>query len=548
MFRNRWFWMVLVLLAVAGGGYAAYTFWFAPEEAAETPATLQTGTVTVGDISITAAGSGQLVASAEVKLAFSSSGILQGLTVAVGDQVQAGDVLAWMDDTSARQAVAEAEQAVVLAEQSLALAQAQAELALMQAQANYDTALAAWEDLVNWAPDAEEIALAQANLTGAQAAYQNTVAKSRVDQTVSARISLDQAIANLAAAQANYANAMSADRDWERDITTTRENLAAALLKAQQSLEVAQANYNLSTINSTTADIQSAQAKVLTAQSALEAAQTGPEAAAIQAAAIKVQEATLALEKAKFALADVGDGKSAATRNAELALEQARLKLQNAQTTLAGATLVAPFAGTVTTVNAAVGDTVNGTVLVLANLAAPQLQFWVEETDMGSVAKGYPVRIIFEALPDFVYTGEIVRVDPVLVTVGNTPAVQVYASLNAREHPATLLGNMNADVEVVAGEALNVVLVPVQALRQMGTQSTVFVVQADGTLELRVVEIGLMDYVNAEVKSGLARGEVVSLGDDAGSSSTTIQSNINTQQQMMIPPDGGGGFMPGGMP
>jgi HlyD family secretion protein len=191
-----------------------------------------------------------------------------------------------------------------------------------------------------------------------------------------------------------------------------RENAAAALLKAQQNLEVAQANYNLATINSTAADIQSARAKVLSAQTELETLQTAPDAAEITAAEIKVHEATLALEQAKFALADVGDGKTAAARDAELALEQARLNLTNAQTTLAGATLIAPFDGTVTAVNGEVGDTVNGTVIALANLGAPLLQFWVEEADMGSVAKGYPVKMIFEALPDYVYSGEIVRVGP----------------------------------------------------------------------------------------------------------------------------------------
>ncbi|HNT74659.1 MAG TPA: efflux RND transporter periplasmic adaptor subunit [Anaerolineae bacterium] len=548
MFRKKWFWIVLILLVLAGGGYAAYTVWFAPKEVAETTPTLETGTVTVGDLTISATGSGQLVASSEVNLAFSASGQLKGLTVEVGDTVKAGDVLAWMDDTSARQAVGEAQQAVLQAEQSLALAEAQAELTLMQAQAAYDTAKSDWEDLVAWAPDEEEIALAQANLTSAQSSYQNTVAKSRVDQTISSRISLDQAIASLADAQETYANAMAAGRDWEKDITTTRENAAAALLKAQQNLGVAQANYNLATINSTTADIQSARAKVLSAQTELETLQTAPDAAEITAAEIKVHEATLALEQAKFALADVGDGKTAAARDAELALEQARLNLTNAQTTLAGATLIAPFDGTVTAVNGEVGDTVNGTVIALANLGAPLLQFWVEEADMGSVAKGYPVKMIFEALPDYVYSGEIVRVDPMLTTVGNTSAVQIYASINVSEYPVMLLGSMNADVEIVAGEAKNALLVPVQALREMEDgQYTVFVVKEDGTLETRVVEVGLMDYVNAEVKSGLAQGEVVSLANDTGSS-TTIQSSINTQQQMMGGPPDGGGFMPGGMP
>ncbi len=546
MLRKKLFWIVIGILILAGGGYAGYTFWFAPKQTVESAPAMETGTVTVGDLSITAAGSGQLVASTEVNLAFSSSGTLKGLSVQVGDKVNAGDVLAWIDDNSAQQAVAAAEQQLMQAEQALAMAQAQAELALIQAQADLDTAQSSLDELLNWAPDEDEIAMAQAELTSAQASYQNTLAKSKVDQTVSSRVSLDQAIAGLSEAQAEYANAMSAGRDWEKDITTTRENAAAAVLKAQQNLEIAQASYSLNSINSTYADVQSAKAKVVSAQAALDELKNPPEESEITAAQIQMQQATLAMEQAKLALADQGNGKTAATRDAELTLEQARLKLTAAQNTLAGTTLVAPFAGTVTAVNAEVGESVNGTAIVLANLDTPMIEFWVEETDMNSVAVDYPINVIFEALPDYVYTGKVERVEPVLATVGSTPAVQIWGSIDTSQYPAQLLGGMNADVEIVAGEAKNALLVPVQALREMGAnQYTVFVVKDNGELEMRTVEVGLMDYVNAEVKSGLEQGETVSLGDGSESSSATINSNINTQQQMG-PPDGG--FMPGGMP
>ena len=64
-----------------------------------------------------------------------------------------------------------------------------------------------------------------------------------------------------------------------------------------------------------------------------------------------------------------------------------------------------------------------------------------------------------------------------LVTVGGTTAVQSWASIDTTAHPVKLLGDMNVEVEVVAGEALNAVLVPVQALRELGEdQYAVFVV------------------------------------------------------------------------
>ena len=106
---------------------------------------------------------------------------------------------------------------------------------------------------------------------------------------------------------------------------------------------------------------------------------------------------------------------------------------------------------------------------------------------------------------------------------------------------------MNVEVEVVAGEAQNALLVPVQALRELGEdQYAVFVVDADGELELRPVEVGLQDYVNAEIVSGLQRGEVVSVGETTSSSSSSSgQSSTDTGQSAPnggMP--GGGGMMP----
>jgi len=542
MWKKKLLWIVPLVLVLGVGSYIAYKNWFAPQAVVETTNAVQTATVTVGNLSITAAGSGQLVASAEMNLTFSASGVLEELLVDVGDEVKAGDVLGWIDDADAQQSVAAAEVQVMQAAQTLAVAQPQAELALLQAQADLDAAQRALAELLNWEPDEDEIALAQANLLSARTSYNNTVVKAGVDQTISARVSLEQAISNLINAQENYANAMSPDRDWEKNIDTTRANAANAVYTAQQSLEIAQANYKLSTINSTAADIQSAKAQLANAQSALEAAETPPDDGEITAAQIKVQQAALALEQARLVVADLGDGETPASREARLALEQAQLKLATAKKTLARTTLVAPFDGVVTAVNCTVGETCNGTAVALANLGAPVLQFWVEEADMGSAAKGNPVRIIFEALPDYEYSGEIYRVDPMLTTVGGTSAVQLWATVNVAAYPVKLLGSMNADVEIVAGEALNATLVPVQALREMGNgQYAVFVVKSDGELEMRMVEIGLMDFVYAEVKSGLERGEVVTLAEQA-SSSTAIQSNINTQEQ--FGPPGGGFFMP----
>jgi RND family efflux transporter MFP subunit len=558
MLRRKAFWIVLVVLVLLGGGtYGAYAAdllpWFSSgEPTAE--ATFDTATVTTGSISITADGTGVLVPASELDLGFDSTGTLAGLLVEPGDHVQAGDVLAWIDDTDARNAVADAQLGVLQAQQALdeandtaALEQAvsQSKLAVAQSENDLATAQGELADLQNWAPDENEVAIAEADLAVAQVSYDNTVAKAKLwdEQLASTRIKLQDAVRSLDEAQVNYANAMDAARDWERNIESTRESAAKSLQSAKDNLEIAQASYDLAVIDTRQIDIENARIRLLNAQQALADLQTPPDESEIAAAQLKVQQLEVALQQAKLDQADAERTLAQSdTTEAQLTLQQAQLKLETAQRTLDGTTLVAPFAGTVTAVNAQVSEKVSDSVIVLADMEAPLIQFWVEESDLNSVAVGNPVRIVFEALPDLTYDGEIMRVDPALVTVGNTPAVQAWASIDTAAHPATLLGEMNVEVEIVAGEALNTLVVPLQALREIADgQYAVFVVGADGQLEMRTVEVGLKDYVNAQILSGLRRGEVVSLGQTTTSTTSQPATNNNSGFQSGFP-DGGPGM------
>jgi multidrug efflux pump subunit AcrA (membrane-fusion protein) len=124
------------------------------------------------------------------------------------------------------------------------------------------------------------------------------------------------------------------------------------------------------------------------------------------------------------------------------------------------------------------------------------------------------VNIVFEAWPDETFTGQVLRVDPVMVTVDGTSAVQAWARIDLSAQEVNLLAGMTAEVEVVAAEARDALLVPVAALREMSPdQVVVFVVRPDGELEMRAVVVGLRDPVNAEVLDGLELGDIVSVGE-----------------------------------
>jgi len=231
----------------------------------------------------------------------------------------------------------------------------------------------------------------------------------------------------------------------------------------------------------------------------------------------------------------------------QLQVQTAELALTQAQENLAHATLVAPFDGVVTAVAIEEGAAVGGSTaaITLADMDPPLVEFWVEEADMASAVVGNPVSVVFEALPDLTYSGRIIRVEPTLVTVGNTTAVQIWATVDTSAHPERLFAGMNAEVEITYGEARGALLVPVGALRTLGSgQYAVFVVNADGQLELRPVEVGLQDYVNAQILSGLSLGEVVSVATEDTALTTSPYLNPTNPQF----PAGGGVFIPGGGP
>jgi multidrug efflux pump subunit AcrA (membrane-fusion protein) len=71
---------------------------------------------------------------------------------------------------------------------------------------------------------------------------------------------------------------------------------------------------------------------------------------------------------------------------------------------------------------------------------------------------------------------------------------------------------MSASIEVIAGRAEDTLLVPVEALRELGPgQYAVFILE-EGQPMLRPVEVGLRDFTYAEILDGLTQGDEVTTG------------------------------------
>jgi len=473
MLRKKGFWigLIIILVLATGGGYAYYRTVYLPgQEAGELA--IATGQVRRGDLVISVGGTGVLNPVDEVDLGFQAEGYLGQVLVAVGDLVQAGDVLARQETGELERAVAEADIDARLAQLDL-------------------------DDAREGATDAEladaraAVASARSSLLVAQYTYSTTL-NSSFDSAVRAR-------------QIEYQ--WYVDQSWEAD--ERREDGAISQEDYQEAWNdraAAEGRFN----------------EVLE-EAEMEELDTGNQ----------VDQAQNTVYQAWEGLKELQSGPATDTiKRAELSLDQAVLRQEEARADLEAAELRAPIDGTVVEVAAIPGEDVGESPFItLADLEEPVVQFWVEESDMRGVAVGNRVEIVFEAWPDDTYTGEVVGVDPALVTVDGTLAVQAWASIDLAGRQASLLGGMNAEVEVISAEARDVLLVPVQALRELGeSQYAVFVVQADGELVLRSVEVGLQDFANAEIISGLEEGETVSTGVEESTETT-----VPTQEEMPMP-------------
>jgi RND family efflux transporter MFP subunit len=194
----------------------------------------------------------------------------------------------------------------------------------------------------------------------------------------------------------------------------------------------------------------------------------------------------------------------------------ARLSYEQALKNLEGSTMRAPFDGTILSVAGETGETVGTTTfIVIADLLHPQVQFSVDETDLDKVSVGNGAEVIFDALPERVFEGQVVQVDPSLQTSSGYSVLQglISLDLSAEANPKLFVVGMSGAVDVIGGEALDALLVPIEAVRDLGDGSYgVFVLDDDGKPRLRVVEVGLMDATYAEIKTGLEQGDTVTTG------------------------------------
>jgi len=198
-------------------------------------------------------------------------------------------------------------------------------------------------------------------------------------------------------------------------------------------------------------------------------------------------------------------------------IQMTRSTLRGDQANLGYTKIYAPMAGTVVTQAAKEGQTLNANqsapiVLRIADLSTMTVQTQVSEADVSRLRLGMPV--YFTTLGDQRkrWYGKLRQIYPTPDVVNN---VVLYNALFDVPNPdGTLMTQMTTQVFFVVAEAKDAVVVPMSALRRAGPgKATVNLLNSDGKVETREVEIGVTNRVSAQVLSGLQPGERVATSE-----------------------------------
>jgi len=519
LLRNKYLWIFIGGLVLVAAGYYAYDTFFAQTEVVNESPQVQTAVARSGDLTVFATGAGQVIPASEVNLGFDETGTLSELLVKVGDQVQVGDVLARLETSQTEDeialALAEAELNALTAQQDLDNIYDSVQINTAQALLDVESAEQALEDLLNG-----DLRIAQAlqAIAEAEEAVEQAERTYNAVRSTSSQSTIDAAYAELVLAEKKLRDQEAKYDDYinKPDDDLGKASAQLKLSAAQAAYDDALRYYNAVTgtgsdleLEASSADLAAAQANLAEAQREYEHIKDGPTPGEIALA-----EANLALAEANYDILKNGvDPAEVALAEANLVNAQAKLEL--AREDQAVIDLLAPIVGTIMSISASVGEAVGtNAIIVMADLQTPMLEVYLDEADLDKVAVGFEVEVVFDSLPDDMYVGHVTEVSPSLETVSNVDAVLAWVQLDPESFskPQSLPVGSNASVDVIGGRSQNAVLVPVEAVREIGdNEYAVFVMEA-GEPKLRIVSVGLMDYTSAEILSGLSAGEVVTTG------------------------------------
>jgi len=350
---------------------------------------------------------GEVVPAKWAALSVQTDGVVAEVLVEPGDKVQAGDLLLRLDPVDAELAVQQAE---------ARLASARAKVGQLEAQPRALDVVAAEQQVAE-----AETGVAQAmaerdrlasNVIGSDIADAEAELESAEAEQESARIDYDELQDELEDDNVE---------DWEG------QRAALRLRAAGESAEAARLNLAYAR--------GSAGARMEEAEAGVRAAEGQRDVAKAQLAQIR---AGVLQEDIALAATEV---------------DQAETALQEAQLTLERCERHAPFDGTIGMVEVRQGEQVRqgDPVVTLGDLATLRVETTdLDEIDVAKVDVGQSVAVTFDAFPDRVFNGRVVRINPMAEAGGG--GVNYTTIIELDELAPDIRWGMTAFVDIDLGQ------------------------------------------------------------------------------------------------
>lgn len=195
----------------------------------------------------------------------------------------------------------------------------------------------------------------------------------------------------------------------------------------------------------------------------------------------------------------------------EASAAEARAAYAAAQELLHHSNVRAPFAGTVYQLPVKPGSYVNGGELLVqvANLEKVRVRAFVDEPEIGRLAKGQKVEIKWDAIPGRTWEGTLTRVPTSVTMVGTRTVGEITSEVDNSDRK--LLPNVNVNVAIISARHDNALTVSREAVHDLDGKRYLYKID-DDKIQAQEVQTGLSSLTRVEVVKGIPEGALIALG------------------------------------
>ncbi len=253
-----------------------------------------------------------------------------------------------------------------------------------------------------------------------------------------------------------------------------------------------------------------AKVQVIPDEGQLSAAQARMRLAGINAAQAKVD-----YDQKRQALQQAQEEVRAARDHMEVVRDGVAAQNASTSSTLIRSTI----SGLILDVPVKVGNTVilsntfndGTTIATVANMGDLIFRGNVDETEVGQLVTGMPMKITIGALQDEKLQASLEYISPKAVESNGANQFEIKAAVHG-VGGGQIRSGYGANAEIVLAEARQALTVPESAIEFSGNNSYVYVITGSGekkTYTRKKVTTGLSDGINIQIKSGLTRHDKV---------------------------------------